>query len=66
MMETYSKIVNSLKTLIVFAKNSIMDVWQDLEYAFVLQVRKNRAAAVGTSVLGGNIEIPATFYVYGT
>ena len=65
-METFSKIVNSLKTLIVFAKNSIMDVWQNLEYAFVLQVRKNRTAAVGTSVLGGNIEIPATFYVYGT
>ena len=31
-METYVKIVNGLKLLIVFAKKSILDVWQDSEY----------------------------------
>ena len=30
-METFVKIVNGIKLLIVFAKKSILDVWQDSE-----------------------------------
>ena len=37
-METFTTIVNGLKPLIYFAKNSILDVWQDSEYTTVLQV----------------------------
>ena len=38
-METFVKIVDSLKPLIAFAINSILDVWQDSEYASVLQAQ---------------------------
>ena len=38
-METFVKIVDRLKPLIAFAINSILDVWQDSEYASVLQVQ---------------------------
>ena len=58
-----AKIVNGLKPLIVFAKN--LDVWQDLEYASVLQAREKRDTPTGTWALGSDLEIPATFYVYG-
>ena len=33
-MELFTKIVNGLKPLTNFAKNSILDVWQGSEYAF--------------------------------
>ena len=35
--ETFAK--NSLKPLIVFTKNSILNVWQHSEYAYVLQAQ---------------------------
>ena len=41
-----------------------MDVWQDLEYASVLQAREKRDTPTGTWVLESDLEIPATFYVY--
>ena len=31
MMELFSKKVNGFKSLIIFAKRSILDVWQDFE-----------------------------------
>ena len=38
-METFAKIVNGLKLLIVFAKNSILNVRQDSEYAYLSQAQ---------------------------
>ena len=35
-METFAKIVNRLKPLIVCAKNFILDIWQDWEYGSLL------------------------------
>ena len=32
-MELFAKIVNSWKPLSIFAKSSILDVWQDSEYS---------------------------------
>ena len=33
-MENFAKIVNGWKPLTIFAKHSILDVWQDSEYVF--------------------------------
>ena len=38
-IETFAKIVNGLKLLIVFAKILILDDWQDSEYVSVLQAQ---------------------------
>ena len=36
-MKLFPKIVNGFKPLIIFGKNSILDVWQGSKYASVLQ-----------------------------
>ena len=41
-----------------------MKCWKILEIKVEIS-RKKRAAPEGTWVLGGTMEIPATFYVYG-
>ena len=31
-MEVFTKIVNSFSSLTIFAKSSILDVWQEIQY----------------------------------
>ena len=40
-MECFAKIVNSWKSLTIFAKRSILDAWQGSEYAPGRQVKAN-------------------------
>ena len=35
-MERFVKIVNNFKPLTIFGKRSILDIWEDCEYAYVI------------------------------
>ena len=41
MMELFPNIVNGFQQLIIFAKSSIIDVWQGLKYTFELSMLRD-------------------------
>ena len=49
-MERFTKIVNCLKSLTIFVKRSILDVWQGSEYAYAIycikMISKTRKGSV--------------------
>ena len=57
MLERFEKIVNGLKPLTIFAKRSILDVWQGSGYASGVKSSEAQKASIFTKIVINKLSI---------